>query len=168
MPNYPVTASVKDETVGTGANTNGTTLAAVINNALASSSYGYARLDTAAIGTDVISAATLFWYHDGYTKTKTVAFSRKITIGTATILDSTATPAAVGWHSEVLTAGEFAEINKTGETIVQFLVNDPGGSDFRSWLVRAWDFVPTGTYACYLDVTHAPASGGPTRFSILR
>ena len=172
MPNYPVTASAKDETIGDGANTNGTTLVAKFLNALGGlESYGKALIDTSAIGTDVISAATLYWYHVSYTKTKAATFHRRIKIGGLSglsLLDSTATPPAAGWHSEVLTPSEIALINQTGETEIRFIVDDPGSTYDRLWTLQSWDYVPTGTRACYLAVTHAPASGGPTTFSILR
>lgn len=167
MPNYAVSASAKDETVGSGANTGGTLLLALWNNSFATQSYGKALINTSAIGTDVISAAAFKWYHHDYTKTKAASYRRRITIGGTDILVSTATPAAAGWHSEDLTSGELALINKTGETEVLFNVDDPGSTYFRSWNVRSWDYDGAGGFACYLQVTHAPA-GGPTRFSILR
>lgn len=170
MPNYAVAASGKDETLGYGANTNDTTLSIgytyLLGDPIGSPSTGQALIDTSAIGTDTITAATLYWYHTGYTKTKTNAFSRQISVGASQILNSSATPGGEGWHNEVLTSGEFASINKTGETTVSFGMTDPG-TGFNSWTIQAWDYVPTGSRACYLAVTHAPA-GGPTRFSILR
>lgn len=172
MADYPVTASAKDETVSDYGidSTTATTMQANFINSLGSparTSYGKALLDTSAIGTDTISAATLYWYHESYTKTKAATFHRRIKVGGTAVLDSSATPAAAGWHSEALTSGELALINKTGETEVLFDVADPGGSYDRSWAVRSWDNGGAGAYACYLAVTHAPA-GGPTKFSILR
>jgi hypothetical protein len=126
----------------------------------------YAYIDTSPIGTDVISAATLYWYHVSYTKTpKAETYQRFIGVGASVILDSAATPPAAGWHSHALEAGELASINKTGNTGVWFQVGDPTTQQ-RYWQIRAWDYSPTGTYSCYLAVTHAPA-GGPTKVSIL-
>lgn len=172
MPNYPVTASAKDETISDygASSTTSTVMTANFLNSLGSparTSYGRALLDTSAIGTDTITAATLYWYHEAYTKTKAATFDRRIIVGGTEILHSAATPAAAGWHSEALLSGELALINKTGETEVLFEVGDPGGSYDRSWTVRSWDNGGAGAYACYLAVTHA-AAGGPTKFSILR
>jgi hypothetical protein len=172
VSNYAVNASADDETVGDGATTTGTAMVAKFLNSLGGVyAYGRALIDTSAIGTDTISAATFYWYHNSYTKTKAASFHRRIKLGTylggTSILDSTATPPAAGWHSEALTSGELSLINKTGDTEVIFDVDDPGGTYDRLWQIAAWDYVPTGTRACYLAVTHA-AAGGPTKFSILR
>lgn len=168
MPNYPVTASNKDQTVGTNASTTSTVITIAYNYGTTPTtySYGLADIDTSAIGTDVISAATFYWYHAAYTKTKTNSFSRIITVGSVTILDSSGTPPAAGWHSQVLDSTAIAQINKTGDTQIQFNMADPTVG-FNTWTVRSWDYDGAGGYACYLAVTHAPA-GGPTRFSILR
>ena len=171
MSNYAVSASADDETVGHGASTTGVDLIAkVLNSAGGLISNGRALIDTSAIGTDVISAATLYWYHVVYTKTKAATFHRRINIDDIlvglSILDSAATPAAAGWHSEVLTPGEIALINKTGYTELFFLVDDPGGAYDRYWEVQSWDY-GDHSRACYLAATHA-AAGGPTKFSILR
>lgn len=123
-----------------------------------------ALIDTSAIGTDTISAATLYWYHVGYTTNTT--YSRIIKVGVDTILNSTATPAAAGWHSEALTSGELAQINKTGSTLVEFDVGTPGKNKYRTWEIRTWDY-SGNAHGAYIAVTHAPA-GGPTKFSILR
>lgn len=168
MATYPVATGDKDGTAGDAANTDGVGLVAMYVHSLgdpAPNSGGYAYIDTSAIGSDVISAATLYWYHQSYTKTKSLAYSRTIYVGASLVLNSSATPSA-GWNSEALSGAELAEINTSGETLVQFGVADPGTGD-RVWTVRAWDYDGSGTYACYLEVTHAPATGGPTRFSIL-
>lgn len=169
MPNYAVSASAKDGTNGSGANTNGTSLVASYNyttgDPTGAPSDGFALIDTSAIGTDTITAATLYWYHTGYTKTKTNAYSRRIRVGGTAILDTSATPAAAGWHSEALTSGELSLINKTGETGIGFEMNDPG-TGFNAWTIQSWDY-GDHSRACYLAVTHA-AAGGPTKFSVLR
>jgi len=168
MATYPVASGDKDGTFGDGSNTDGVGLVAKYVYSLGDpppNSGGYAYIDTSAIGTDTISAATLYWYHSAYSKSKAAAFSRIIQVGTEVVLNSSATP-SVGWASQVLNSTAIAQINKTGETLISFGVDDPNPYD-RTWSVRAWDY-DSGTSACYLDVTHAPAAGGPTRFSILR
>jgi hypothetical protein len=167
VPNYAVGASAKDETVGSGANTTGVDLNAFFSNTLGGlTSYGKALIDTSAIGTDVISAVRVYWYHVSYTKTKAATYHRRVKVGGSAVLDSSATPAAAGWHSQDLTSGQFSLINKTGETELRFEVDDPGSTYDRTWVVQAWDY-GDHSRACYLAVTHA-AAGGPTKFSILR
>ena len=167
MPNYAVAAGNKDETVGYSANNTGSQMVAQYSTALGDvSSLGRAYIDTSPIGTDTITAADLFWYHTSYTKSKLTTYSRLISINGVGILNSSATPAAAGWHSQALDATAIAAINKTGESIIIFDVDNANPYD-RAWSIRAWNHVPTGVSACYLRVTHAPA-GGPTRFSILR
>lgn len=164
-------ASADDETVaddGSSSST-ATTMTAKFVNSLGyppGTSYGKALIDTSAIGTDTISAATFYWYHTAYTKTKAATYHRKITVGGTAILDSTSTPAAAGWHNEALTSGEFALINTSGDTEIRFIVDDPGDPYDRNWSIQSWDY-SDHSRACYLAVTHAPA-GGPTKFSILR
>lgn len=167
MPNYPVTASAKDETVGAGATTTGVDMTVSYSTTLGgTSSTGVANLDTSAIGTDTITAATLYWYHSAYTKSKLGTYNRLITVGGHGVLNSTATPPAAGWHSVALDATAQGYINKTGDTQVIFDVGNANPYD-RQWTIRAWDYGGAGAYACYLAVTHA-AAGGPTKFSILR
>jgi len=166
VPNYAVGASADDQTLGDGANTNGTLLVVTYNYGTTVFSHADATIDTSAIGTDTISAATFYWYHHAYTKTKTNSFHRLITLESTGIFNSSATPGAAGWHSVALDATGIAAINKTGNTMITFSMNDPT-SGFNTWSIRSWDYDGAGGYACYLAVTHAPG-GGPTKFSILR
>jgi len=168
VPNYAVGASNKDGYTGTdGSSDSATTmLAKFVNSIGPNNSYAWANIDTSAIGTDTISAATFYWYHVGYSKTKAASYHRRIRVGGTAILDSSATPAAAGWHNQALTSGQLSLINKTGETAILFEVNDPGDPYDRVWTIQTWDYTGHGR-ACYLAVTHA-AAGGPTKFSILR
>ena len=166
MANYAVAASANDGYVGTTNDTAGNELRAEYSVVSGEVTAGFADIDTSAIGTDTISAATLWFYHVGYTLT-TPALGRRriIRVGGTTILDTTVSAGTAGWKSEALTAGELALINKTGTTRVLFDVDDPGAGG-RLWRLQAWDY-SDHSRACYLAVTHAPA-GGPTKFSILR
>ena len=166
MPNYPVTTSARDGVTGTHPDTTATLLRAEENNSSGVHNLVFADIDTSAIGTDTITAATLYWYHDSYTKTKAATFSRNVLVGGVNIFNSSATPAAAGWHSEALTGGELVNINKTGDTAIEFSVDDPGSTYFRLWTIRAWDY-DSGASACYLAITHA-AAGGPTKMTIVR
>jgi hypothetical protein len=166
MPNYPVTASADDGYTGTINDTAGTAISAAWTYGPDTHLTGFANIDTSAIGTDTISAATLWFWHVGYTLTSPAPTrQRRIKVGGTTILDTTVAAGAAGWKSEVLTAGEFALINKTGVTNVLFEVDDPAAGG-RNWQVQAWDY-GDHSRAPYLAVTHA-AAGGPTKFSILR
>jgi hypothetical protein len=127
---------------------------------------GYADLDTSGIGTDTISAATLYWYHVNYAKERTLGYQRTITVGSATIFSDTSAPGAAGWHSHALTSGELAQINKTGKTRVSFYAGAGlGSTGYREWTIKAWDY-GDHSLAVYLEVTHAPP-GGPTKASII-
>jgi len=166
VTNCHVPNSGSDGVTGTYPDTSATVLIAMSNIAVGEYLTAVIDIDTSPIGTDAISAATLYWYHVSYTKTpKAETYQRLISVGSSTILDSTATPPAAGWHSHALEAGELASINKTGNTRVWLQVGDPTIQQ-RNWQIRAWDYSPTGTFSCYLEVTHA-AAGGPTTVSIL-
>ena len=166
MPNYPVTASADDGYTGTASDTAGGEIVADWDYTLSSHRMGFADIDTSAIGTDSIIAATLWFWHVRYTLTSPATTQhRRITVGGTTILDVTGVAGASGWKSEVLTEGELALINKTGMTHVTFEVDDPGVGG-RIWRLQAWDY-GDHSRAPYLAVTHAPA-GGPTKFSVLR
>ena len=166
MANYAVAASADDGYTGTINDTSGTTIVAAWTYGPDTQLTGFANINTSAIGTDTISAATLWFWHVGYTLTSPApSRQRRIKVGGTTILDTTVAAGAAGWKSEVLTAGELALINKTGVTNVVFEVDDPG-SGGRSWQLQSWDY-SDHSRAPYLAVTHAPA-GGPTKFSILR
>ena len=166
MPNYPVVASADDGYTGTTNDTAGDTFAASWTYGPDAHLTGFVNINTSAIGTDEITAATFWFYHLGYTLTAPAATRhRRIKVGGTAILDTTVAAGAAGWKSEVLTAGELALINKTGVTAILFEVDDPAAGG-RNWQVQAWDY-GDHSRAPYLAVTHAPA-GGPTKFSILR
>lgn len=166
MPNYAVAASADDGYTGTTNNTSGDSIVASWTYGPDTHLTGFANINTSAIGTDTISAATLWFYHTGYTLTAPATTRhRRIKVGGTAILDTTVAAGAAGWKSEVLTAGELALINKTGITAILFEVDDPGAGG-RQWSLQSWDY-SDHSRACYLAVTHA-AAGGPTKFSILR
>jgi hypothetical protein len=170
MTDYAVGASANDGTGGTGGsapNTTGTILSAEINSGLSADTFGWANIDTSAIGTDTISAASIHWVHHGYTKPKAIAFSRLIYVDSTIILDTADAPGiSGGWDSHDLTAGEFSLIDTSGVTAIVFDVADPGGSNYRKWDIRAWDY-DGGISDAYLSITHA-AAGAPPRTTILR
>lgn len=164
MPNYAVTASADDGHTGSVNDTSGTTISASWTYGSDVQTTGFANIDTSAIGTDTISAATFWFYHVGYTLTSPApSRHRRIKVGGTAILDTTTAAGGAGWKSEALTAGELALINKTGVTAILFEVDDPS-SGGRNWQVQSWDY-SDHSRACYLAVTHA-AAGGPTKFSI--
>lgn len=171
MPTYGVAASNKDGWAGTnGPSTTDTVLRAEQSRLLDPDlvRYGWAKIDTSPIGTDEISAATLWWYTESCIKSpKSETFDHYIQIvGGGAIYASTVQEAA-GWKSHALGAGELSLINKTGETEIMFAQNLPTLPDGgRTWLIRSWDYTPNGTYSVYLVVTHA-AAGGPTKMTIL-
>lgn len=166
MANYPVVASADDGYTGTTNDTPGDSILASWTYGPDTHLTGFADLDTSAIGSDAISAATLWFYHLGYTLTSPASTRhRRIKIAGTTVLDTTVAAGAAGWKSLVLTSGQLALINKTGLTQVTFEVDDPAAGG-RLWTLQAWDY-GDHSRACYLAVTHAPA-GGPTRMLILR
>ena len=169
MTDYHCTVSADDGQGGTGAHTSGTLNEAEYNRFIdpAASSFAYAHIDTSAIGTDVISAATLHYYCNNNTKfPKTLAHNNYIQISTTTIF-STASKVPSGWNSHALTSGGLSLINKSGDTFIYWRVG--GGlliGETRNWWIRAWDYTPTGDFSAYLAITHAPA-GGPTKMTIV-
>lgn len=166
MPNYTAGASNKDGTTGYLANTTGPYLTAYYEGTLGNNSAGYALLDTSPIGTDTITAAVLYWYHGSYTIAgKGTTYNRNVNIN-YTLVFSASTSGSVGWNSQVLTAGQYALINKTGETHVGFFVTNPGSGKARTWTIRSWDYSSSTANTVYLAVTHVSA-GGVTKRSII-
>jgi hypothetical protein len=169
MAEYHCTASNDDGQAGNDANSNATTMIAEWSLLLSPNviSSGYANIDTSAIGTDEITAATLYWYTEADIKyPKAETFDKYIKIGSTVVWSSTSIQSA-GWASHALTAGELALINKSGDTAVTFHQVEPTQfQGFRRWTLRTWDYTPNGDYSVYLVITHA-AAGGPTKMTIL-
>ncbi len=162
MPAYHCLNSLDDRQLGSGASTTGTTITIQDNNVLALQSTARIDLDTSGIGTDTITAATIYWYNNvASTKHKDATWDHRIyfyngSVKGSMIYQNTTGAEPIGWRSHALTSGELAEINKTGDTLFLFEVPDPGNPLWhRTWVIRAWDFVPNGTFSVYLEVTHA-------------
>jgi len=129
----------------------------------------FGDINTDAIpDTDVISAATLYFYFDSYTagrgSTKTYNVWILKADESSYILIHSGTFVSAGWYSVVLTASEIAEIDKVGKTMFRFTVDDPGALKARRVYIRAYEYDAGHTYPMYLDVTHAaPSTGVITR-----
>lgn len=161
--------SVDDQQIGDGASTGTTVMVVQHDNTLVLESFCRIHLDTSGIGTDTISAATFHWYaHTASTKgPKAATWDHYIEFNSgATFYSNTSAAEPAGWSSHALTGGELAGINKSGDTVINFMVPDPGSTYGRKWQIRAWDYVPNGDFSAYLEITHA-ASGGPTKMTII-
>ena len=135
----------------------------------------YFNIDTSAIpDADTVSSATLYWYDNAYTASKGVTRVYNIAIWNNTsegfegCISGTYSGSA-GWKNGAIPSERLASnyINKTGNTLFILYVVDPGGSYYRSWTVRAYEYVTSPNWRAYLVVTHAPAAGGVSRVSLL-
>lgn len=159
METYYVEASADDGTSGTNANTDGDYLVAMNNQSITPAlvSFGWAFINTNGIPVAAtITAATLHWYHHSYTLSgRGNTYHRQIILsepGGGSILDSSATPPAAGWHSVALDSIRFPAINRTGKTEFRFTVNEPASGMSRLWNVRSWDYGDSNEFAAYLEV----------------
>lgn len=174
MPLYDIAINSDDWYITDGVPVNGTTtLLQTINNVISPSiiQISIGLIDTTGIPAgDVITAATIHWYHDSYsssrgvTKTFYIRMQKADLSGFITIFSGTYVSS--GWKSHALTAAELLEINKGGQTQLRFQVQDPGGVLLRASEIRAREYGTDGTYDMYLDITHAPA--GPTEVEITK
>jgi len=121
--------------------------------------YAYAKVTTSGIGTDDISAATVYWDEYSYsasrgtTKTYNVLMwngSSYTNIGTFTHDKYPAT------RSIVLNATQRGWISKTGTTNFHITVDDPGTSRSRLLHIKAYETAQANAFR--MDVTHAPAA----------
>ena len=139
-----------------------TTIRAEYNNGTSIVAYAEAEITTSAIpDADTIDSATLHWYNSSYAKTKAASVEGRIQISpdsgsTYYVIYSLATAPSAGWTSHALTTGELAHINKTGKTYFKWIVDDPGSTYYRTWLVGAKE----GSTSAYLEVTYSPAPTG--------
>lgn len=122
----------------------------------------YINIDTSGIpDTDTITAATINFYAHSYTASKGVTKTYNVWFGGSVIYSGTFVSA--GWVSHALTAGELANINKTGTSNFMISVDDPGVAKARTLTIRAYEY---GGYTAYLSVTHAAASSAYYNISI--
>jgi hypothetical protein len=163
-----VEAGSDDGTIGTDTSTTSTTLRAIYDITQGFVDYGWAAIQTSGITTaNVITAATLYWYHVSYTKSDEVDYSRIISIADgATLLDSSANPGSGGWKNYIFNSTASLEnISLTGKTTFYFEVADTADEYNRYWSLRSKNNTtnPTGTWAPYLSIDYDPvATGGPT------
>jgi len=151
-----------------------TTLKACYNRALFPTLIcdAFGDIDTTTIPTtDVISAATLYFYIDSYTARKGTAKTFSVWMlkadETSDLLIDSGTFTAAGWYSVVLTAAEYAEVDKGGKTRIRITVPDSGAGKSRDMYVRAREYATVGTYDMYMDITHAaPVTARRLRMSM--
>jgi len=139
---------------------------------------GFAKITTSGVtGLGTITGATLFWWNNAYTKSKSATYNREILIWNgssySSIYTSTATPNTLAWESHALTSGELAYINNYNsntQTLFHFEVGNPGGGYSRQWDVRAYEYGTDGTYNPYLEIYYTAATasvGRKQRFFVI-
>lgn len=165
---YDIATNADDwyQVVGGSTVTGTILLKADFNNVLFPSveSWAIGDIDTSGIGTDIVSNATFYFYADSYTvlparrgaPTKTYKIWMLKTDETNWMLIKSGTYTATGWISEVLTAAEYAEIDRDGKTRFRITVDDPGAGKARILQVRAREYTTEGDWDMYLLVSHAP------------
>jgi hypothetical protein len=146
---------------------NTTTLVVTYNNGFSPATIYSVYLDintTLIPDTDVVAWANLTYYINTYTATKfqTKTYYYQIYNSSSGFYNTvySGTFVAAGWYSNSLTALNLLNINKTSNTSFRFLVEDPGGTDYRTMALRAREYAPTGTYGAYMTISHAPPSSG--------
>jgi hypothetical protein len=149
-----------DETSSTN-----TTLKAEYHDLLGTDIEAYALLDTSSIGANnIITAATIHWYNESYTKSRNATYHGYVSIPIdqgspdRKVYEFTTQP-TLGWNQHDLTGVELDYINKTGDTTIHFGVNPVSNQYYRTWLIRAYEYSPTGAFQIYLEVHYEePAS----------
>lgn len=165
MPNYTYTGTVvigADDYYQVGSYTS--TIIAQKNNITLVDYYATAELTTSSIPDDAtIQSATFYWYNDKYNLSKGINYQQNIYTVSGVDLCllytyNSAVAPSIGWNSVELNAGCLANINKQGKTVIRFTVNDPGGSYYRSWEIRAFDYDGVGVYAPYMVIEYSSPS----------
>lgn len=176
MADYNIAANADDwySDSGAGAVAGTTTLLCSNNNAIVPpvTDTSVGEIDTSGIpDTDVISAATLYFYVHSYTVTGKPAPTKYYQVWMLSLDDTTnyyigdGIVSAAGWYSIALPSARFADINKTGKTQMSLITTSPGDGKSRLMQIRAKEYA--GTYSMYLSVTHAaPSTGSPKQMSL--
>ena len=139
-------------------------LQAYENPAVGQGGNAYAELATNGLPPGVtITAATLWWWTDAYTKSKSTTFDGYVQMSSggsySSIYSFSTDPGDGVLQSHALTSGEFKTINlESGTTIVRFGVNDPGGSESRVWKLGAYE---SGTTFAVRVVVEYTEGGSP-------
>jgi hypothetical protein len=147
-----VAASADDYQTGDNANTGANLMSAQVQNQIGLTSQAVAEIVVSLAG-QTITEARLFWYNDGYTKSKSATFHQAVQFSDdgsnyVTVWSNNPGSVVSGWQSCDLTAN----LNKTGRNWFRFIVDDPGGLENRKWDIRTIDY--GSTYRAYLDITH--------------
>jgi len=144
-----------------------TYIRAIQNPSLLLDQDAYIRLDTDVSG-GTITAATIEWYDDAFTKVgRTTTYQGSLSVssdeGYVEIysFDSSSAP-STGWKSYDLTSGELGNINIDGSTYFRFRCDNPGGSNSRSWDVRAYEYDVSHTYRAKLTLEYTEPPPEPT------
>lgn len=117
-----------------------------------------ADITTSGIGTDTISAATLYWDESSYQASSRVSKTYNIyqVQGSTTVKIATYTFGTAAVRSLVLNSTQLGYINKTGKSRFQIDVDDPGTFKLRILNIKAYE--TSQANAMRLSVTHAPAA----------
>jgi len=133
---------------------------------------GYGDILTSGIGTDVISAATLYLDEVSYTASRGIKLQYNVWIwnGSSFVVMTNGTNILYGRspivRQIVLTATEQGYINKTGKTSFRVTVGTVSAGQFKLFKYKAYETAQAN--ALRLSVTHAPAAtGAPQVISIM-
>ncbi len=118
------------------------------------SSIAYADVDTSGIADDaVITNATVSFNESSYVASKGVAKTYNFYIWTGSVWELLAsyTFTTATTRTYTLTEAQRAYINKTGYTKFRWMVDDPGGSNNRAIVIKA--FETSQAVACRMNIT---------------
>lgn len=134
----------------------------------------YLILDTNISG-GTLTAATIEWYDHAIIKVgKSVTYQGRLSVSSGGSyveiysFDSSTAP-ATGWKSHALTSGELGNINTAGNTYFRFSCENPGGSNIRTWEVRAYEYDGSHTYRAFITLEYTepvPSTGRRQRIFI--
>jgi hypothetical protein len=147
-----------------------TTISAIQNPSLLIDQDAYVKLNTDISG-GTVTAATIYWYDHSFAKVgRTTTYQGSLGISNPPVYDEiysfdSSTSPATGWKSHALTSGEYAAIITNGDTFFQFKCTDPGGSNSRTWTIRAKEYV--GDYSAYIVIGYTEATGRRQRIFVM-
>jgi len=141
-----------------------------LNDGITIVSSGYCLIDTSSIPDDAtITGATFYWYDHDYLEPRGAGVGSSISIFNGSTYDQfyVFTTFTAGAKSHALIAGEWASIDKTGDTQFRFNTVIRSGKN-RTWYVRAYDGYSGTNEQPRLVVDYTEAGAGKTKTMILR
>ena len=120
---------------------------------------------TPSLTGETILGIDMHWFQHASAKSKGVDYHHTIFLNGHLVFNQTGYSASYQWKTAAVPAGSLQYFNVDSLNRFEFVVPDPGGTYYRRWTMRTYDYDAGHTYAPYIVVEHTTAVAGTSTFT---